>query len=259
MTKQILFRLKVIILLLIPIVSYSQTTLDEIINDMKLPSEGLPHGKSGSWAEHPRLGAQIPPAGWNAVIAWGQLYEWINGNPATNTRVQIKDLELYYLSKTDNKWHLLQRSGIVNGAAFVENFSGNVSKPADIRYESEGSSVTTGGGYNFHFVPSTSRATFPVNDVVGCYVTVRARLIVKNPAGVDDRATAKYVLSVGGDWWQTLTIGWDQWKTNRDMGIGRFRFVTSEWKSFNMCNVPEDTIRRNPPPFLLANSSSISH
>ena len=260
MTKQHLFRLKIILLLFIPIVSYSQTTLDEIINDMKLPGEGLPHGTNADWAAKPRVGAQTPPDGWNAVIAWGQLFEWINGNPATNTRVQIKDLELYYLSKADHKWHQLQKSVEVEGAAYVEDYADDVSKPADIRYESDGSvSVTAGGGYNFHFWPKSGRITFPKDDVVGCYATVKARLIVNNPALPDDRATAKYLLSIGGDWWQTLTIGWDQYKTNSDIGIGRFRFVTSEWKSFNMYSLPEDTIRKNPPPFLMVTSANILH
>jgi len=257
MAKQSLFRVETILLLLAPIVGYSQTTLDEIINDMKLPGEGLPHGIDVDWSTKPRVGAQTPPAGWDAAIAWGQLYEWIDGNPAVNTRVQLKDLELHYLSKADHKWHLLQNALVMQGAAYVEDFAGDVSKPADIRYEPGGSvSVTAGDGYNFHFWPNSGRVNFPIDDVVGCFVTVKARLILNDSAGVDDRATAKYVLSVGGDWWQSLTVGWNQWTTNADMGIGRFRFVTPAWKSYNMYSVPEDTMRNDPPPFLEASTAT---
>ena len=238
--------------LLITIFLNAQTTLEEIIGDMKLPHEGLPHGipASYNWQAKPRPGAVEPPAGWTAAIAWGQVYEWAGGNTATNTRIQIKDLALYYLSKKDNKWHLLQSSFRVEGANYREDFVDDVNKPADIRVESDGSiSTTCGGGYNFHFWPSTGRSKFPANEVAGCFVTVKARLIVGDKTKPDDRNKAKYLMSVGGDWWQSLTAPWDQFKTNADMGIGRFRFISNEWKSFNMYSVPADTIRNNPPPF----------
>jgi hypothetical protein len=233
-------------------VNHAQTTLEEIVGDMTLPHEGLPHGvpESYDWQAGPRKGAVEPPEGWTAVIAWGQLYEWAERNPATNTRVQIKDLEMYYLSKADSKWHLLQKSVKVDGNAYVEDFVDDINKPADKRNESDGSiSVTCGGGFNFHFWPSPGRVQFPANEVAGCFVTVKARLIVDDALKPDDRDQARFVISVGGDWWESLTAQWDQWKTNRDMGIGRFRFVTSEWKSFNMFSVPIDTIMNNPPPY----------
>lgn len=247
-------------LFLFPTFIQAQTTLDEIITDISLPHEGRPHGVplSYNWSQKPRVGAQQPPAGWNSAIAWGQLYEWTGGNPATNTRVQIKNLAMYYLSKADRKWHLLQKSVGVDGAAYVEDFAGDVNKPADKRLENDGSvSVKAGGGYNFHFWPKQGRVKYPENDVAGCYVTVQARLVLDNASGIDDRASAKYVMSVGGDWWQSLTAVWDQWKTNADMGIGRFRFVTPEWKSFNMITAPVDTVRKNPPPYLAVTISGI--
>lgn len=238
---------------LFPAIIQAQTTVDEIITDMTLAHEGRPHGVPTNidWALKPRVGALLPPAGWNAAIAWGQLYEWAGGNPATNTRVQIKDLEMYYLSKADQKWHLLQKSVGVDGNAYVEDFAGDVNKPADKRIEKDGSvSVKAGGGYNFHFWSKLGRVKYPVNDVDGIYVTVKARLVVDKAELPDDRDKAKYLMSVGGDWWQTLTIAWDQWKTNADMGISRFRFVTPDWKSYNMCSLPAAKIRQNPPPFV---------
>lgn len=241
-----------LILFNIPVCLYSQTSLEEIISDMSEPHEGRPHGvpSNFNWAINPRPGAEAPPDDWDAAIAWGQLYEWIDGNPATNTRVQIRDLELHYLSKTDLQWHELQVSLEVDGAAYVEDFAGDVNKPADKRKESDGSiSVTAGDGYNFHFWPKQGRVNFPKGDVKGCYATVRARLILDDPDGIDDRESARYVMSVGGDWWESLSAVWDNWTTNWDMGIGRFRFVTSEWKSFNMITLPADTVRKYPPNF----------
>ena len=254
------FLINVFILSFFVLAGYSQTSLDEIIGDMTLPHEGLPHGVpvSYNWQAKPRRGAPEPGQGWTAAIAWGQVYEWANGSPATNVRIQIKDLAMYYLSKKDNKWHLLQSSVRVSGANYVEDFAGDVNKSADIRFESDGSiSTTCGKGYNFHFWPGSGRVKIPVNDVAGCYVTVKARIIMNDKNGTDDRKEAKYLMSVGGDWWESLTAPWDNWKTNWDIGIGRFRFITPEWKSFNMYSVPDDTIRKNPPPFVAVTTSAI--
>jgi hypothetical protein len=138
----------------------------------------------------------------------------------------------------------------VDGAAYVEDFQGDINRPADIRTEDDGSaSVTAGEGYNFHFWPSQGRITYPKGDVKAVFTTVRARLIMDDREGTDDRDSARYVMGVGGDWWESLTAVWDNWTTNADMGIGRFRFVQKEWKSFNMISLPEDSIRKYPPPF----------
>lgn len=231
----------------------AQNSLADIIGDVSLPHEGKPHGvpEHWDWACAPRAGLAAPPENWTAAIAWGQLYEWKEGNPATNTRVQIKDLEMYYLSKTDSNWHLLQEALLVEGAAYREDFANDENKPADQRLEPDGSlSVTAGNGYNFHFWPNSGRTEFPVNDVLGCFVTVKARLIVDKPAELDDRSAARYLMGVGGDWWESLNSVWDNWTTNADMGIGRFRFVSSEWKSYNMISIPLDMVERFPPPFI---------
>jgi hypothetical protein len=227
-------------------------SLDDIIGDITLPHEGLPHGvpESYDWSTGPRKGAQRPPEGWTAAIAWGQLYEWAEGNPATNTRVQIRDMELYYLGKSDGQWHQLQKSLCVEGAAYVEDFVDDINKPADIRSEPDGSiSVTAGDGYNFHFWPSAGRVEFPADEIEACFVTVQCRLILDDPEGVDDRDEARYLMSVGGDWWESLDAVWDNWTTNADMGIGRFRFVTSAWKGYNMISLPAEEVTENPPPF----------
>ena len=232
---------------------YSQNSLADIIGDVTLPHEGKPHGvpENWDWACQPRAGMTTPPDSWTAAIAWGQVYEWAEGNPATNTRVQIKDIEMYYLSRTDSSWHVLQQTTLVEGAAYREDFANDESRPADIRSEPGGSlSIMAGNGYNFHFWPASGRTEFPANDVIGCFVTVQARLILDDPEGVDDRSSAKYLMSVGGDWWESLNAVWDNWTTNADMGIGRFRFVTPEWKSFNMISIPTELAVRIPPPFL---------
>jgi hypothetical protein len=221
-----------------------------IIDDMQPPHEGLPHGVPHhySWATKPHVGSNNPKK-FKAMTAWGQLYEASQGNFATNTRVQIKNIKAYYLSKSDSKWHLLQSSIKVEGAAYKEDFAGNINKTADIRDESDGSvAVKAGNGYNFHFWPTSGRATINPDDVRGMFTTVQARLVVDNPKKYDDRSVARYLLSMGGDYWLNLTAKWDNWTTNADFGIGKFKYLTTDWQAFNMITLPPDQIRDNPPP-----------
>lgn len=233
--------------------SASQTvnSIETIISDMKLPHEGRPHGvpTSYGWTKGPRMESGNDPAAFGAIIAWGQVYEDAEGNPAKNTRVQLKDIKAYLLSKKDGKWRLIQNSRDVAGAAYREDFVGDINKPADIRNEADGSvSVKAGGGYNFHFWPSTGRAPMDPDDIGGVFTTVRARLIIDDPTQPDDRAKARYLLNMGGDYWLNLNAKWDNWTTNKGIAMGRFKYVKPEWQAFNMTTLSEDEIRRNQPP-----------
>jgi hypothetical protein len=227
-------------------------TVQTVIDDMKLPHEGKPHGvpKHWDWANGPKKGLGNNPGRFRAMIATGKVYEDIWGNPAKNTRVQIRNLEAYYLSRKDATWHLLQQSSTVDGKAFREDFKDDYSRPADIRREpSGGISVKAGGGFNFHFWSPNGRTLIDPTDINGIFVTVQARLIVDQKNLPDDRHLARYLLSVGGDYWINKTARWaGTGVNNNDISLGRFKYVTIDWKAFNMSTLNEYEIRQNPPP-----------
>lgn len=226
-------------------------SIQTIVDDMQPPHEGVPHGvpKSYNWALGPRVGMGNNPQGFKAMIAWGQLYEAATGNFAINTRVQIKDIEAYVLSKQDSKWYLLQSSRRVEGNAYREDFVDDINIPADVRYEQYGSiSVKPGKGDNFHFWCATGKTPIDPNNISGIFTTVQARLVVDNPQKPDDLDSARYLLSMGGDYWLNLTAKWDNGKTNADIGIGKFKYVKKEWQAFNMTTLSPEAIGRNPPP-----------
>ena len=224
--------------------------------DTTLPGEGYPSGVPTyyDWAAKPIVGyGNSVPSGWNAFTAWGQLYVEQGWNPPadSNTRVQIGVLDAWYLSKSTNKWVLLQHADKVNGAAYVEDFANDANKAADIKDESAnggGISVTAGNGYNFHFW--TSRAVLPdPNDIAGVFTRFQSRLILADPRGVDDRASARYLASDGADYWRGLYSGWaSDWSNNGGVGSGRFKFVTNDWKNFTMSTLTPEQLIGNPPP-----------
>ncbi|MGL4608079.1 MAG: carbohydrate-binding domain-containing protein [Trueperaceae bacterium] len=231
-------------------------SVQTIIDDVTLPHDAKPLGvpEDYSWAQGPVIDEGKDYSSFKAFTAWGQLYEPTTGNPAVNTRVQLKNIKTYFLSKSDNTWYLLQSTADVDGAAYVEDFSNDESIPADIRTESEGVSVTAGDGYNFHFWPSNGRAEIDPNNIAGWFTTVQARLIVDDQNLPDDRAQAKFIMGMAGDYWISLDASWESdWSANSGIGVGRFKYLTADWQAFNFAtffqgDLDEEKLRQNPPP-----------
>lgn len=237
-------------LAVLPLASGPPNTLRTIVEDMTLPHEaklsGLPD--SVDWSDRPRVGMGLQPGRFRAFIPWGQVYLERGALPAANTRVQIRGLRAYLLSKRTGKWSLVS-SGEIEGAAYREDFADDANKPADVRPEPDGGgvSVRLEKGFNYHFWTKAGRVAITPEDLAGVFVTVQARLVADDPSRPDDRGRARYLLGVGADYWLALDSKWDNWKTNGDVAIGRLKRVTKQWRAYNMA-VPLDAVRRTPPP-----------
>ena len=223
----------------------------QIAQDMQGKNEGSPHGVplSYDWAVGPVVVMGNNPNGWQAITSWGALYEAEEGNPATNTRVNIRNMQTYLLQKSSGKWLLLQNTSHPDGAAYLEDFSGDTNKNADVRTEADGTiSATAGGGYNFHFYP-VNRASIDPNDIGGIVVVVQARLILADSSKPDDRNIARYLLGSGADYYPGLTGGWPgNADFNPGVALGKMKYVQSNWRSFAMTTVTESQLQNNPPP-----------
>jgi hypothetical protein len=227
----------------------------QIAGDMQGKNEGYPHGVplSYDWANGPVVTMGNNSNGWQAITSWGLVYEAAEGNPATNTRVNIRDMQTYFLQKSTGKWLLLQNTSAPTGSAYVEDFSGDSNKPADIRHESDGSiSVTAGGGYNFHFYPA-DRASVNPNDIGGIVVVLAARLIVGDSSKADDRSSARYLCGAGADYYPALTGGWPgNSSANPGVANGKLKYVQTEWRSYAMTTMSQSQLEGNPPPVNLS-------
>jgi PA14 domain len=233
----------------------STTTISVVLDDMTLPHEGRPSGVPShySWASKPEIGyGNNMPKDWNAFTSWGQVYVEQGWNPSvnSNTRVQIRNQEAWYLSKSTGQWRLLQKVAKVDGAAFREDYSNNTAQAADVRDETNnggGLSVKAGNGWNYHFW--TNRVNLDPNDIKGIYTQVQARLILQNPNGSDDRASARYLVNDGADYWRSVSAPWAaDWSNNGGAASGRFKFVTNNWQAFSMTTLSLDQLNQNPPP-----------
>jgi hypothetical protein len=224
-------------------------------SDMSGKHAGRMHGvpMSYNWARHPRVGIGNHPDrhGFTAVSAWGQIYEDASGSPATNVRVSCRDIAIWLLSRSTGKWRRCNASKQINGANYVEDFSANVSKPADLRPEPHGAvSATLGGGYNFHLYSIRGRARIHPSDIGGVVSIYSARVIMNDPHGVDDRYLARYLASAGADYWLDQYVGAAP-GTVADVGIGKARYLTTDWTTLTMSTLSLRDLEQHPPPVCL--------
>lgn len=223
----------------------------EIATDMTGMNEAMPQGVPASydWAQGPTLSMGNNPMGWQAITAWGQVFVPVQGNPATNTRVNIRDVQLFLLQKSTGNWLLLQNTSQPAGADYLDDYSGDISMPGDVRNEPDGTiSVTAGGGYVFHFWPQ-DRASINPNDVGGVLALIQCRLIVGDPSLPDDRNIAQYIAGAGADYYPALTGGWPGNQSfNPGVGTGKLKYVTNDWRFYAMTTLTADQLASDPPP-----------
>lgn len=242
----------------------SSTTLERLlINDMTLPHQAALDGVPSSydWATGPRMGfgnKPGPDGSWTAATAWGQVYS--SNNPSTNTLVEVRNLSLAVLSP-GGSWTVLQStrtagSTSIDAGFFASDYVGNVTAPAAPKTTVD---LTRAGrpnvGHNMHFFPA-GRAAVAWANIAGVVAWFDARLILDNPAGFDDRASAKFLAGAGADYWIDDSAGWSaDFSNNGDIAIARLRWVTSDWQTFTMSTLTPAQIQVTPPPITLAGSA----
>jgi len=236
-----------------PIVTFDLAFHD---SDPGVPNDAHPDGvpQDYSWYHSAAQPGWMngPRTDWHAATAWGQVYAVEGWHPeqAPNTRVQLRDDQLWILSKSSGKWTEVQPPGI-QGGAFRSDFGNNGSTGVTTKDETNnggGLSVTAGNGFNYHFWPG-ARATIDPTDIAGVYSVFQARLVTDDVTKPDDRAQARYIASGGADYWRSTTAAWaSDWSNNGGINGGRFKTVDSDWKTYSMQTLTADQMAANPPP-----------
>jgi hypothetical protein len=259
-------------------------SIDIVIDDMRLlndaPLAGAPVGPG--WATGPGTvimgnrarGSATPSwwqpndrsfksdAPWNVLLPWMVIFDGVQ-NTASNTRVEMRNLKAYYLSRSSGTWKLLA-DGPIDGNNYPKTLIGSDTTRADLRIEQDGTvSVKPAGGNAAFHGWCCGAQPIPVDDIAAVFITMQARLSIDNPALPDDRANAQYLVQVGGDYYPTAQTSVEAFAPtgyNPGIGLSRFKKMGPQWQSISFStidSVPQDPVggviseaefRSNPPP-----------
>ncbi|MEZ5741440.1 MAG: hypothetical protein R3E68_19785 [Burkholderiaceae bacterium] len=253
-------------------------SVDVMIDDMRLmndlplknvnPAYGWAHGPGFVMMGNDPRGTNTPDW-WKAsnpglvndnylprMLPWAVMFEGV-GNAASNTRVQVRNLRAYVLSKSTGQWQLTHSADSMDGTDCPQ--TGNYfecTTSMDTRPESSGgSSIKPRPGMNAHGWFG-GRALINGPDIAAVFVTMESRLVVDNPQGPDDRNAAKFLFHVGADYYHAdhVTV------LMPAVAISRSKQISNEWQAFNMTTfsdvglqepgggITQAQLRANPPP-----------
>lgn len=239
-------------------------TINEVIANMspQTASEAMVIDPRYDWQAHPMVITPAPrgdaiPGWWsgnrpewtNSIISWFQVFE-AQGNGATNTRVEVKNIRVYTLSEASKKWTQVDSRQAPNVDLWQYPFT-LASTNSGKRTESDGGMSVKPAYPYFHHGYGNS-ATINGPDVRAVYVSMDFRLVVDDASKADDCASVRYVVNSGADYHPGNGTEWSL-DYAPGIGQGRFMLASSEWRSATML-VPNthngssmEEIRTNPP------------
>jgi hypothetical protein len=221
-----------------------QMSVSDTVRSMRLPHEALPAGVPAdySWRSSPviQAGNRVPPT-YRAMTGWGQVFLASGARPA-HASISFRNFRTYLLLQS-GELRLVQSTNTIEGANFNPDYRHNISRPASLNTASDVETVVaTDPGYAFHFWPKAGRVDMDPAAVRGVIVALEARVSPTNGQAAAD-VRRKYILSMGADYWTTRTSAWDDYKTNAGVAIGRFQYVTNDWRCFTMTTLTEQDTR----------------
>jgi hypothetical protein len=234
----------------------------QIAGDMLGMNEGHPHGIPSNWGfyagpsisdgNHASTSCNNGPC--KAMDYWGTVYVDALGNSSSNTRVSIRNCQAFWLNSSTNRWTKWGPDTTPQGVEdYPEKFDGPTT-PTNVKMEPDKSmSVLPASGKTSHFYGPYPRIPIDPDFFAGVVSVCEMRLVLDNPAGPDDRAVARFLGNVGGDFYPGTTGAGIL--NNRGIGGGKFKYIKSDWRSFAMTTLPEKQLKSNPPPVTLAGAA----
>lgn len=251
-------------------------TIDTVIADMTADNEAIPINPKYNWqykpatVMHSPAGSSVPtwfnyakPEWCKSLLSWYTAFEAggaggdeATGNQATNSRIQVRNLRVYVLSNATRQWSLVNSVAAPYTDLWKYPFAWAASmNAADVRTAADGGYTIKPNYPNFHHGYGTTYSLPDPQDVRAVYAQIEFRLVTENPALPDDRASARYVVNVGADYWPGQQ-GYS-WPYAPGIASGRYLLAKDYWRTATMLVPNKDQgatfaeMRSNLPPPLV--------
>ena len=197
---------------------------------------------------------------WSTFGQWATIYKIKDTELVENVGVEITDFKMWRYNENTNLWVLVNDT-FDYGAFYYESFWDDGSAPLNDHkilssdkktYKCLMDSQTSGRCFHpFSAQKKWSDYGFTTNP---CYVIsqMKARLIVWDESGADNRTSANLCMDVGGDYWIRQGASFDsQWRHNSDIAIGYYKKITPDWQYVYMTTCPQDWDKGFPCDFIV--------
>lgn len=258
--------------MLIMISTASASVIDQIKADMGLNEAPLMNTtRTTSWAKAAYISMGKVPRGdatpywwtpsnpslktneyWDVITPWFVIYP-AEGHSARNVRVKVSSVTAYVMLKNGTFKQLnIQGDGKPKWYMnFKFDLGGDIGKTSP-RIEADGQlSFKLTDAFNpihgtIERIDLLKNGINP-SDIESIVVSAKTQLITDNPAGIDDRANAKILFSVGADYYPELSTNITDFAPMTyvpAVGASRYGFVKSEVRTHYMSTIDPPTVGR---------------
>lgn len=187
---------------------------------------------------------------WGAIGAWFWAFE--EEDPATggrlssstNTKIEVANLRVQIRRASTNAWSMVETVQRPHADEFWYSYSGSDAPGGNVarvtptkRNEAIGVSykITDSGRWTIHGYGTPTNLSNPA-DVVAVCVDMEHRLILDNPAGTDDRASARFVVGAAVDRYPQVGAAEPASRSWPAIVTGGMRRVTTSWQHCHATN-----------------------
>lgn len=249
------------------------TLVEQAIIDMHLPSEALVIDPQFPWQSRPQVTMHAPrgdaiPAWWrgnrpdwmHSVIPWFTVFE-AQGNAASNSRVQVKDLRFFILSNKTREWSQVALDARPAVMLWRYPFNAVGQACGDASRDEGATHVSVLPSYPLFLHGWGTAEEIDPEDVGATLTAMDFRLVVDNLRKRDDRDQARFVVDVGADYYPDASLRWSL-DFAPGIGNGRMLLAHSDWRTATLLvpnkdhGVTLDSLRRIPLPALNRNAAA---
>lgn len=208
---------------------------DEVIMDMNLPNEAVPHGAQ----QRQQVGGWFPfddismSDNFNNINPWGQVF-LINGEDyPEDAKLHITNLSLICYKKSTKSWEVINDPNEIDGSFYKENYADQSEKKAEITYTKQGIIVgidSDSQGRCFHFWTPPVKIENP-EDILYITTYCDAWITGKN-------TEKKFVFNTGADYKFLNDDG--SGKDIKEVVGGRFKILTDKKRRVYSTNLAYD-------------------
>lgn len=216
--------------------------------------EALPHGVPDSydWYARSRADPSRSDVRLTSLNWWAQVYADTSGIRPANTRVAVRGGVVLLLFEGESTWQEGQRTDVLAGGSWSEDFQSYPCGTFDMRTEPDMSrSFVPDANCAAHFWPDVAHVDIGTRPLRAVVSVAHTRLVLDDAGTADDRAASRYLIGLGVDWRDPV----GGCPTNAagvpicsGAGVGRMIQPTTAWRAVVFSTMTDADLASLPPP-----------